>query len=273
MAKYADYVAKQQDNIDKELNEAQTQTRTRNIPESVTRRFAGKTLDDVLESYAELQVLASRQGEDVGKLKKTVEELLELQSQVVAQPSSQVTAEPDKGVTTDDLYNNPEEAIGKVVQKTSKETSDRLARLEKQLAAREVEVRKQQLAGKFDGWENEIKNPDFLDWVRSSPARTRLAQAANQYDFDAASDLLELWYDRKSSKQQFTNEAVREQQYRDATLESSSPVGVDVVETYSRSDLLEKRIAAKMGNRQAERWLTAHADSINAAYREGRITN
>jgi hypothetical protein len=271
MAKYADYV-KNQDNIDSELKDAQNQQNKRNIPDSVVKRFDGKSLEDVLESYSELQSLNSRQGEDLGKLRKTVDQLLELQSQPV-QHSPQVTDDPDVGITSDDLYSDPDTAIGKVVEKKSKATAERLERLEQALTQREIAVNKQGLETKYNGWEQEIATPEFQNWVQGSSARARLFNAANQYDFAAANDLLELWYDKKGSRQQVQDTAERERQFRDATLESSSPSGVDVVDTYSRSDLMEKRIAAKSGNRQAERWLQAHGNAITTAYREGRLTD
>lgn len=272
MAKYADYV-KTQNQVDKELEDAQSKPKTRNIPDSVARRFDGKSLDDVLESYAELQVMSSRQGEDLGKLRKTVDQLLELQSHTIAQPSPQDTAKPVKGITSDELYTDPDTSIRRVVKDESKETAERLERLEAALTQREVALNKQGLESKYEGWEQEIATPEFQNWVQSSPAKLRLYAAANQYDFASANDLLELWYEKKGSRQQVQNDVERERQFRDATLETSSPTTLDVAETYSRSDLMEKRIAAKSGNRQAERWLREHGNSITLAYAEGRLTD
>lgn len=272
MAKYADYVGKQQ-TVDQELQTVQTNQKTRNIPDSVSRRFDGKSLEDVLESYAELEQLKSRQGEDLGKLRKTVDQLLELQSQIVTQPQTQTSVVEDAGITTDDLYSDPNAAVGRVVKRESKETADRLARVEQELQRREVELGMQSLEGKYRGWKQEIATPEFLNWIAQSPARQRLAASANAYDFASANDLLELWYEKKGSQAQVIDTAQREQQFRDATLESSSPGTMNVAETYSRGDLQEKRIAAKLGNRQAQRWLDAHAVQISEAYREGRITN
>jgi hypothetical protein len=272
MAKYADYVGKQE-TVEQELQSTQVQTRQRNIPESVTRRFDGKSLEDVLESYAELERLGSRQGEDLGKLRKTVDQLLELQSQYVQPQTQTQTQVVETGITTDDLYADPNAAVSRVVKKESKETADRLARVEQELSRREVELGMQTLEGKYAGWRNEISTPEFLNWVAASPARSRLAASANSYDFAAANDLLELWYDKKGSISQVNDTAQREQQFRDATLESSSPGQLNVADGYSRADLQEKRIAAKLGNRQAQRYLEAHAAAINQAYAEGRITN
>ena len=84
-----------------------------------------------------------------------------------------------------------------------------------------------------------------------------------------------MYYDTLERKQEETApvEQERERQLRDAMLESSSPAQAEMVDTYSRSELMEKRIAAKQGSLQAERWLQAHAESIARAYEEDRIVD
>ena len=56
-------------------------------------------------------------------------------------------------------------------------------------------------------------------------------------------------------------------------LESGSPAITDLVDTYSRSELLEVRINANQGSQPAIRYLAAHANSIAQAYAEGRIVD
>jgi hypothetical protein len=102
-----------------------------------------------------------------------------------------------------------------------------------------------------------------------------MAVAANNYDFDAASDLLELWADKSGQTQQVQQQVQRERNFRAATLETSSPAHQDVtdVTTFSRHDIIEKRIAAKHGDRAADRWLSANNANITQAYAEGRVTD
>lgn len=271
MAKFADYV-KKPDQVEQELQTVQSQPKNYNIPDSVKTRFAGKTPEEIMESYAEAQAHISRQGVELGELRKTAQSLIELQSQTKPQKDP-TPAKPEKGVTVDDLYENPEGAITTVVQRSTKETSERVEALEKELAKRQAGDVERTLEKMYPGWKAEASKPEFLDWVKSSPIRLHLAQRADSYDLDSANDLLERWYERKGVVRQAQDVANREQQFRNASLESSGPIDVEQVPTFSRHDLTEKRIASKNGNRQAERWLQTNGPAIQAAYAEGRITD
>lgn len=273
MAKYADYVAKlnqpEQQQIEQEL---QQPAKTYNIPDSVKTRFAGKSPEEIMESFAEAQALISRQGQELGELRKATQTLIELQSQTTQQ-EPQKPAKPEKGITVDDLYDNPEGAIATVVKKESTQTSERIAALERELEQRRTADVAVYLEQKYPGWKVEASKPEFVDWVRKSPARLRLAKAADSYDVDSANDLLEMWYERKGEVTKVAADLAREQQFRDASLESSSPSDIEKVPTFSRYDLEQKRIASKHGNKQAERWLQLNGDAIRAAYQEGRVTD
>jgi uncharacterized coiled-coil protein SlyX len=272
MAKFEDYV-KKPDQIEHELLgvEKRQPARTYNIPDSVKTRFAGKTPEEIMESFAEAQALISRQGSELGELRKTTANLLELQSK--PKPQETPPPEPEKGITVDDLYENPERTIAKVVEKKSQKTSERIEALEKELAQRQSNDVAVSLERKYPGWQAEASKPEFLDWVKASPVRLRLARAADSYDLDSANDLFELWYERKGIVHQAQDQANREQQFRNASLETSGPVDVEQVPTFSRAEIQEQRIAAKHGNRKAERWLQTNGPAITLAYAEGRITD
>lgn len=266
MAKFADYVEKQQDQLEIDAGVKL------DIPESVVKRFDGKSREEIMKSFAELEQFSSRQGNDLGALRKTVDQLLELQSQQTEAPVQEEEDLPN-GITTDDLYDDPDRAVTGVVKRESKKTLSKVEKLEEQLQTLSIEKEMNKLNSKFDGWQDEINTPEFVNWVTASGYRQRQFVAANQYDWDAANDLLEAWYERKNGLRQSQQRQNREKEFQAATLESSSPPGADIVETYSRTELLEKRIAAKAGNREAQRWLAQHGPSITAAYSEGRITD
>jgi hypothetical protein len=271
MAKYADYKAKQ-DQVTQELQAVTQPSKTYEIPDSVKTRFAGKSPEEIMESFAELQRMNSTQAQELGELRKTTTTLLELQSQPKTQEPP-TPEQPEKGITVDDLYEDPTAAIGTVVKRSTKETSERVEALEKELASYRANGVVVALEKKYPGWTAEAKKPEFLEWVKQSPVRLKLARAADSYDLDSANDLLELWYERKGVVTQVQDQANREQQFRNASLESSSPVDIEHVPTFSRHELERKKIAAKMGNRDAEAYLKAHGAAIYQAYQEGRITD
>lgn len=273
--KYEDYVKSQEGNddaLDTEITQAAEQTEVRrNVPDSVVSRFDGKSIDDVLEAYANAERKISEQGDTIGKLRKTSDQLLELQLQAPNTPVGSTDDDPvDEPLTVDALYEDADGVLDRKVAKATKATREELGQELALLRAARTEAA---LTEQYPKWRADIQDPEFGEWVASSTYRQRLAAAGNSYDMDAATDLLDMWNDHKNRSQEAVATQTRERQLDAATLESSSPEGFEPEETFSRLDLMNKRIAAKRGNREAEDWLRAHSAAIHLAYREERVTD
>lgn len=265
MAKYADYV---KTDLDDEIVDAQAAADARQAEETIPDRFKGKSKAEIAASFVELQALNSKQANDLGTMRKSVDQLLELQSQQAVSPEPEVTAPK---VTVDDLY---DDADGNIRRIAREESSNRIDALEQKLADRDAHDGLAVITSKFPNWRTDAQDPEFLDWVREKRSRVMLIQAADQLDFEAAEELLGSYYDSKApAKADETNDADTQQALRDATLESGSPAPTDLVDAYSRSELMETRISANQGNQKAQRYLAAHAESIAQAYAEGRIVD
>ena len=262
MARYEDYV---KDDLDSEIADAQKNAEERQEADEkgfeMPERFKGKSAEEIAKSYEELEKMNSRQAQDLGTMRKSIDELIALQSQN-SEP------EPVEPVDINDLYDDPEKTISRVAEQA---VGSRVEALEKSLAESRVAERMARFDSDHQGWRDTVATPEFADWVASSPHRQRLAQAADQYDFDAAEDLFGLYNDHLSTKQKVVEEAQRQQQLADATLESSSPGVIDTPDTFSRTDLANARIAAHRGDQAARDWLNAHAEAIAVAYEEGNI--
>lgn len=271
MANYADYVEKdglQEEIEDAAANQQQREDEGVQIPD----RFRGKTKADIAASFVELEKAYSRQGNDLGALRRTVDQMLELQSQAQdASPEQGSTADP---VTVDDLY---EDADANIRRAAREEVSSEIKELKDELEDLRRDKALSGLNAKFPTWQQDAQSPEFLNWVQENDYRARLAvQADSNFDFDAAEILLGMYYDTNSQATEVVEETVdasTEQQFRDATLESTSPPPTELVDTYSRFELMEKRLAAKRGDLKAERWLAANSESIHKAYEEGRIVD
>jgi hypothetical protein len=171
----------------------------------------------------------------------------------------------------DDLY---DDADGQIRRLAREESSSRIEALEKRLAQQETEKGLGKIDANYPNWRRDAQTPEFLDWVREKKSRVMLIQAADALDFEAAEELLGSYYDQHVEAPVETTVAdSTQQQLRDATLESGSPAPTELVDQYSRSELMEYRIAANQGSHQAQRFLTAHADAIAQAYAEGRIVD
>lgn len=267
MAKFADY-AQKQDELAQEIEQAQQdhQERVENPDNAIPERFRNKTAAEIAASYVELERKFSQQGNDLGQLRSTVDTWMKLQSE----RTDETTASKANPLSTDDLYDNPDEAVRRVVRE---ETGTKIAELEAQLEAERWNAKLKELDGQYPGWRDVANTQEFVDWVAGSQYRLRLVQAADQQkDLAAASDLLEMYYDVKKQKAPSDN-FERNRDLRNASLESGGASQPEMVETFSRADLMSARIAAKHGDQKAIAWLNKNREAIAIAYEEGHITD
>lgn len=262
MAKYEDYV---KDELDNEIEDAAEQTAQREEASVIPERFKGKTAEEIAQSYIELEKLNSRQAQDLGVLRKSVDQLLTLES-----PKERTGAEATsrKPLSVDDIYEDPDKAIRKVVQE---ESAERIEALERELQQTRFQRGLQEFGKQFPNWQEDVKDPAMLNWIQAKPYRVRLAAAADRGDLGAAEELFGTYYDTHKKEVVEERKQEKKKKIRSAGLESAGAEVPDTVERYSRSGLLEKRIAAKRGNMEAQRWLDAHSASIQQAYSEGRV--
>jgi hypothetical protein len=184
--------------------------------------------------------------------------------------------EPAKPLSVDDIYENPDEAIRRVAKE---ELSSEVTELRETIAEMKQERIVADMEEKYPGWLNVSQSPEFAAWCNESPYRQRMVMdVRSNGDLAAAQELLGMYYDQHPQGEENETEtaeqlAAKQQQLRNATLESSGPAPVDSTDTYSRSDLLDARLAAKAGDQKAQRWLAANSEAISAAYSEGRIVD
>lgn len=264
MAKYSDYV--KNDTLDQEIVDASTNAAVRQDDATIPERFRGKSAEEIAQSYVELERLNSRQAQDLGTMRRTVDELLALKL-----PSEVQEGQPSKkSLTVDEIYDKPDESIRRVVKE---ETTDRIAELERELQRERGERALAKFTETFPTWQTDVASPEMLNWIKEKPYRVRLAMAADKGDLDAAADLFGSYYDTRKPVVKAERRAETKRKVLDAGLETSGAPVPETVETYSRSALMEKRIAAKRGNSEAQRWLDSHSQTIQQAYAEGRVVD
>jgi len=275
MARYEDYVKNAAEaqaeadeaptGLDAEIQEAGDAQAERQleIPESVLKRFSDKSPEEILESYAHLEQAYSQQGNKMGELRKSFDDYIVLQSQTPSEP------EPDpEPVSVDDLYDDPEAAISQVVER---QTRDKLSALESELEA----VRRERYLAEFERKHPNVRevsqSPEFIEWVQGSPYRMKLAQQADGFDLDAAEQLFGLYEETTSSQQQVRQTAKRKADLRNASLESPSPDSPQLDEQWSRSEIIDRKLRAKLGDNESKVWLQKNSEAIAIAYEEGRV--
>lgn len=266
MASYEEYAQKHRQaagsNLDAGIDEAALEQRARQEEYALPKRFEGKSAEDIARSYEELEKLSSKQSQDVGIYRQLVDQLVNQQSSQ-PDPSNEV-----KPITIDDLYDNPEEAVRKAVD--SHPTLERMRELEKELMRTKLDTEKAAFLEKHADAQDVLNSPDFQDWVKQDPFRVNLFKQADGYDFGAADAMLKLYKGDKSPSPRSRQDRANSQ-LLDASLETGGRSEPAAAAKYSRSEMLEKMIAAKSGDDKAQRYLNAHMPAYRKALSTGNV--
>lgn len=269
MAKYEDY-ADRKDELQAEIDDAGKKQEKRQL--ELPERFKNKTAEEIAESYVNLERKFNERNDTIGTLRRNVDELIALES--VRQAQQPADEEESFEVSVDDFYQNPTETISRVAERAS---SKKIEALERQVAEANTRAAMTDFLSKHPKALDDAKSEEFQEWLKKGGYRQRLAQQADKYDFDAANDLFEMYYDSqgggKSEERSDEDHERRERQLRDADAERGGAGGFDVTPKFSRREIVEQKIAAKQGDRAAEDWLKANNDAIAIAYAEGAVTD
>lgn len=269
MASYADYAKKQED-LDKEISDAAaaTQDRKDNPESDIPERFRNKSAAEIAQSYTELERKFSQQGNDLGQMRKTLDEFIRLQSE--AGVTKQDPEQEEKPKTIDDLYTDTEGTIRDVVDKAA---GERLEKVEQELEKKRVQEELEELTKEFPSWQKDVQSEGFIEWIKKDPIRQQTAIiASNTNNTAAARSLISTWYEVNAARQA-AEKATRESALRDGSLEGSGGSHGGATQVFSRRALMEKRIAAKRGDDSAAQYLTDNREAIAIAYEEGRISD
>lgn len=229
-------------------------------PTSIPEKFQGKSLEDVVESYVNLEKEYGNKANEVGELRKLTDQIL--QNHAAPAQATPVEEQVNNDVGFDDFIDNPTQAVDRVL-----DANPRLQRLEASLQDREHEIARNALLAKHEDADAVVASPEFLNWAQESAGRLRMLQDAhNGNDAALAGDLIDTF---KATRQAATDIAIDE---RDAiaagALQKASvttgSVPADTKKVYRRSELIDLKI------RDPQRY-TAMSQEITKAYAEGRV--
>ena len=243
-----------------EAVEAQAET----APE-VPDKFAGKTTDEIINSYQNLEKELGRKAQEVGELRKLSDSFLQAEVSRQAQPNPQTETSETLEDTGPDFFDDPNAAVNQAI-----ENHPKFQEFQKFQAEQAQSASKAQLEQSHPDFVDVVKDTKFQDWVKGSPIRMQLFQAADAYNFDAANELLSTWKDRAmiDKTQEVTEqaEAERKAALKAGTAESRTSTGsTGGGKTFKRADLIRLKMEdpAKYDSMQQE---------IFAAYTDGRVT-
>ena len=234
-------------------------------PESIIpEKYAGKTLEDVIEMHQNAERVLGKQGMEVGQQRKLIESLSANQYQ--APEASQPKEEPVP--FEEQFYADPANAVNSAIENHPD-----------MVEAREIRVKQNQsyqtaqLESVHPDFKTIVEDKGFQDWIGASKIRQEIFRAADSYDFESANELFSTWKQISTAgiNTEATNKAVakekskREQVLRKTTSETrSSGDSVGGKKVYRRADLINLQVTDP-------RRYESLAEEIQAAYIEGRV--
>jgi hypothetical protein len=235
----------------KQQTEQQEPTPSFEVPE----KYKGKTAEDIIRMHQEAEKLIGKQAQEVGEVRKLADELLK---QSLASKTQHVEQqEPEI-----DFFEDPKKAI----QKELSAHPDVIAAREAALTFKKMQIQ-QKLNSDHPDFTQVVQDPEFVNWVKSSPVRMGLyAKADAEYDYDSANELLSTFKQIKSVKAQETKaagEVARQSALKSAAVDVGG-TGESSKKVYRRADLIRLRMT------DPQRY-EALSDDIMRAYQEGRV--
>jgi len=249
------------DNPDEMLGELEAvekqklETSVEPISNDIPDKYRGKELSDIIKMHQEAEKLIGKQAQEVGEVRKLADELIK--QNLAGKPQPIKEEEPEV-----DFFENPQAAVRKTVDNHP----DVLAARQAGQEFKKMQIQ-QKLASEHPDFGQIVQDPDFANWVKSSPIRIGLyAKADGEFDYDSANELLSTYKQLKGVKAKQTNEAgetQRKSNLKAATVDVGGS-GESGKRVYRRADLI--RLKMTDPNRY-----DALSDEIMTAYAEGRV--
>ena len=226
------------------------QTDDQDVPD----KYKGKSASELVRMHQEAEKMAGRQGNEVGELRKLVDDYIVNKS---------ATKQPVEEEVSDlDFLENPNATFDKKLAnhpalKAAHEATKKLERMES---------RDRIFATHPDAMDI-VNDTGFQEWVGKSQARTNKLQKADaEFNFDAADDLFTTWKEQQELIAQAANaaEGDRKRSLKSGSNGSARGSGETTKKFLKRSELLH------MMQHEPERYL-ANNDIIMKAYQEGRV--
>ena len=224
--------------------------------DDLPEKYRGKSTAEIVRMHQEAEKLLGKQSGEVGELRKVVDDYIQTQLDTTA-PTKEVEQEEI------DWYSEPQKAMEQAIAnhptvKRAEETATANARVNAMT----------QLQSRHPDMETIVKDPKFVDWIKTSKIRTQLfAQADRNYDYEAADELFNTW---KQLQGVVAKTATAEKDSRKAAVKKASTGSVKgngeqrSKKVYRRSDII------KLMKEDPKRYLDL-SDEITKAYAENRV--
>jgi hypothetical protein len=226
------------------------------VVDDLPEKYRNKSLKDIIAMHQESEKLIGKQGNEVGELRRTVDDFIKTQTS----RNLQTDEEPD--LSDDDFYSDPVNATKRAIDK-----HPAIKDAKQQALVMKQATVQNQIASKYPNFREIATSEDFGKWVNGSKVRVELYnRAQNDFDFDSADELLSTWIERQeyTKKVTDTSKLDREQQLKSADMGTSGATESTSKKKYRRSDII------KLMQTDPDRY-DSMANEIMIAYRENRV--
>jgi len=232
--------------------EAPVEASQEETEDEIPDKYQGKSVAEIVRMHQEAEKLLGRQSSEVGELRKVVDSYIQTQ---LSNEAPEIEEEID-------FFDDPQRAVSKAI-----ENHPKIKEAEAMSAQYRQAETLNKLQKEYPDFIQTVQDAKFQDWIKASKIRTQLyMQADQQFDYDAATELLSTWNDRQATVKN-TVEAEK-QSRKNAVKEASTGnirgTGETSKKIYRRSDII------KLMKTDPDRY-QALSDEIMTAYREGRV--
>ena len=222
--------------------------------DGLPERYRNKDIKDIIQMHQEAEKLIGKQGNEVGELRRIVDEFIK--SQTVSKEQAPQEDEVD-------FFADPDKYVQSAIEKHPKvQQAEMLAAQMKKAEALA------NLKTAHPDFQEVVTSADFQQWVGGSKVRQEMFQRADaQFDFDSANELISTWKERQQlvSSTKKIEDVGRKQAIKTASTGTAKGTGeASSKKVYRRQDLIE------LMARDRDRY-EALQPEIMAAYAEGRV--
>lgn len=222
-------------------------------------KYRGKTALELIQMHQEAERLAGRQGNELGDLRKIIDDILDERAN--SSPAPQHPEEEDV-----DFFDDPKKATTKWVQEALK-SDPRLQEFENTSKQQAQASAAQRLMAKHPDGPEILQDPAFGEWIGKSQVRMKMFHDAHvNFDADVGIELFDLWKERKRDVQQVVDNSKKER--RDQTRRASTGSGRS---SESRSQpILSRDALVELRRTDPEKYMRL-MPQIKKAYEERRV--
>lgn len=227
----------------------------------VPEKFKGKSLDDVIDMYGNLEQAFGRRSSEVGELRKLTDEILK------------GTATPEKDtkpatIDSDALLENPTEALNQAIA-----SHPVLQKLTETLVNNEIATSKRDFEAKHGDAQKVQGIPGLADWIMANPERLRRWNTADQaYDYGTADELLSTFKEIQAAKGSQSQEATADAARAALSAPRSGSAGSagDATGKVKTRKVFKRAQLMRLRKEDPDRY-DKMQNEILLAYREGRV--